>query len=254
MSITVIRLPYDGRQQTVSRVLLAVGRGDLALAQQLHEPTKTATATYRPYSVVKRPHHLDVCVFDDTMATAMLRGEERVSIVKQVRISDLIDPGSDGPTIRMAFETPTAFRVTGFDHHLPDPFHVFGSLLNRWQALGWPDLAEPAWNRIPCWAEQTSYGSMEKARNQRRGFMGAYRYEVTTHEEGRGRETLWTLARFAEYAGVGQGTTYGLGRVRILRDGDVWSSGVKLAAWELIERRVHAAARQHAGQPAAAAG
>lgn len=47
-----------------------------------------------------------------------------------------------------------------------------------------------------------------------------------------GRAALWTLARFAEYAGVGQGTTYGFGRVRVLRGEDRWSRGQRLSAWD----------------------
>lgn len=228
---TVVRIPYNGRDQTVGRVLAAVAGDDLDLSDRLHAPVTTASVTYRPYSVVRRVSALDVCCLDDEIAKAVIRGCEGARLVRRVRAEELLGPGCEGPTLRLAFETPTAFRVNGFDHLIPDATHVFRVLLDRWRALGWPELPDPVLTRVPCWPEVLTFSTIEKARQTRRGFVGSVRYEVVGQRD-EGRAALWTLARFGEYAGVGQGTTYGMGRVRILRDGDRWSKGARQAAWD----------------------
>ncbi len=231
-AVTVVRLPWDGRQQTVSRVLTVVAREDLELGERLHAPSSTAAQIHRPYSVVCYPGALHVCSFDDALTRALLRGEPASVLVTRVRADELAAGGSAGPTIRLAFTSPTTFRVAGFDHPFPDPFHVFGGLLGRWQALGWPELSEPTWKRVPCWPETLTFGTHPKAGNPRRGVLGAARYEVTPQDEA-GRAALWALARFAEYAGVGQGTTYGLGRVRLLGEGERWMPrDPRVSAWD----------------------
>jgi CRISPR-associated endoribonuclease Cas6 len=232
--ITVVRLPNPGDRDPVQRVLTTVARVDLALSDRLHAQTAASAPAARPYCCARRANTVDVVSFADELTQALLRGEEQARIVVRVPLVDLVRPGDAGGTLTLSFDTPTHFRVAGFDHLLPDPHHVFGSLRDRWLALGWPDipdLAEPL-RRVPAWPAVLRF--MERPADHgrpQRGFVGVVRYEVRGMRPDT-REALWTLARFGEFRGVGRHTTYGFGRVRIHGPGLPWSPETAVPVWE----------------------
>lgn len=213
-SITTIRLAAPAHANPIERVISTVGRVDLALTDRIHDGDGI-----RPYSVARHAHGLDVIVFDDDLASALLRGDPDAKLVTRTKPESLM-AGEMTDMLRLAFETPCHFRVAGYEYQIPDPFHVFGSLLDRWQGLDLPDLDPPDLKRVGVYPEHLVYRTMPCGGRAQRGFVGVVRYDLRGLDRQRDvpaeRRTLWTLARFAEHRGVGKHTTYGLGRVRVL--------------------------------------
>ena len=225
--ITVVRLPLPAGANPIERVLSTIGRVDLALADALH-----AESAPRPYSVVVRPGLLDVAAFRDDVAMALLRGEPLARLVTRVDRDALARDGVGDRVLRIAFETPTHFRVRGLYHILPDIWHVFGGLQTRWAALGWPGLPPPD---LRCVAVQLDRYRVERL-GEHRGFIGVIWLDLLALPEP-DRATLWTLARFGEYRGVGAHTSYGMGRMRVLVRDERWEPGVRLACWDPVPVR-----------------
>lgn len=208
-AITVIRITSENHTNPIERIVSTVARVDMGLADRIHDGDGI-----RPYSVSRRAGALDIVAFDDELASALLRGDPGAKLVTRQRAEDLFALGDTGDMIRMSFETPCHFRVAGQDYQIPDPFHVFGSLLDRWRGLGWAEMAAPDMKRIGVWLEVLESRTMRCGGRDHRGFVGIVRYDLRGLREEE-RTTAWTLARFGEYRGLGKHTTYGMGRVRI---------------------------------------
>lgn len=202
-----------------------VGRVDLALADRLHH-----SDDIRPYSTVVRARTIDVVSFDDALTSALLRGDDGARLVRRVALDD-VALGADLPkTLRIAFETPTHFRTAGLEVMLPDAFHVFGSLVDRWRSLGW-EVAYPDVRRVGVVPETLLYATQPIAGGRpQRGFCGVVRYDASRVDDD-DLAALWRLARFGEYRGVGKHTTYGLGRMRVLPDEERWELGRQVTCW-----------------------
>jgi hypothetical protein len=215
--LTVVRLPNPGNARDPLELLAStVARTDLALADALH-----AGCGVRPFACARRREAVDVVAGLDAIARALMAGEPAARLVRRVALAELV-AGPAPARLRLAFVTPTAFRAAGLDHLLPDPAAVFGSLRARWAGLGWPALPAADLRRVAAQPELLRFGEQAGAGGERlRGCLGVVRYELVGLEPA-ARAALWALARFGEYRGVGRGTSYGLGRVRILRPGEPW--------------------------------
>lgn len=213
-AITVVKIPCPSDANPIERVVSTVARVDMALADRLHDGDGV-----RSYSVARRAGALDVFAFDDDLASAVLRGEPDAKLVTRCRPTELLNPPDNRDMIEVTFETPCHFRVAGVDYQIPDPFHVFGSLLDRWQRLGWPDVVHPDLKRVGVRIDRLDSRTMRCGAQVHRGFVGAVRYDLRGLSGGVNAEeqrlTLWTLARFGEYRGVGKHTTSGMGRIRM---------------------------------------
>ena len=209
-AVTVILISADKDANPIERVVSTVARVDMMLADRLHDGDGV-----RPYSVARRARALDVYAFDDDLASALLRGDTDAKLVTRCRADDLLARGDGGDMLRLSFETPCHFRTSGMDYQIPDPFHVFGSLMDRWRGLAWPDMASPDRKRIGVWLEGLESRTMRCGGQVHRGFVGSVRYDLRGLRDEE-RHSVWTLARFGEYRGVGKHTTSGMGRVRIM--------------------------------------
>ncbi len=202
-----------------------VGRVDLDLADRLH-----AGDAIRPYSVVVRARTIDVVSFDDWLTRALLLADPGARLVRRARLVDLLPTGDLPRTLRLAFETPTHFRTAGLEVQVPDAFHVFGSLLERWRALGGESIY-PDVRRVGVVPEVLCYATLPIAGGKpQRGFVGVVRYDAS-RVDAANLATLWLLARFGEYRGVGKHTTYGLGRLRVLAGEERWVLGQRVTVW-----------------------
>lgn len=210
--ITVVRLPLPHPGSDPVRLLMTrLGSVDLGLTDELH-----ASSAPRPYAVARGPGVMDVVAFRDDLARALLASGEGARLVTRQQIAPLAEGESGGRVLRLAFLAPTHFRVAGLDHLLPDPFHVFGGLMERWQDLGWPAMAWPNLKRIAVAPETLRVAEMPiQAGQQRRGFVGVSRCDLLGLER-EDQAVIWRLARFGEWRGVGAHTSYGMGRLRIL--------------------------------------
>lgn len=214
-AVTVIRLPLPHAGADPVRLIVnRAGAVDLGLADRLHDG-----GAPRPYSVAQNGQTLDVICFADELARALLASGDGARICTRRRHDEIIPTASEGRVARLAFLSPAHFRVAGLDYLLPDPFHLLGGLVERWQELGWPALAWPNLKRVAvslAWlraAEHPTNGGQA-----RRGFVGLASYDLLPLSDD-DQEAVWRLLRFAEWRGVGAHTSYGMGRVRILGPG-----------------------------------
>lgn len=131
--------------------------------------------------------------------------------------------GAEGPQDarwRLSFVTPMMFRQRSRCLPLPTPELVFGSLLERWNALAPQPLSE----EVRRFAGESlvvndfdlrSAGLRGKGDVPQVGAVGTCSYTAT--ERDLYLETcLSVLARFAYYSGVGAGTARGFGQTRLL--------------------------------------
>ncbi len=234
----VLRLEASGVVPTSAQVQ-AVVSGWLDGADGHHRPAKPYTT-----AVVSRRDglaELEVGLLDDgcldvlvsrTATAGKLRlGRTDASLApwddgSLVRVrrrdawTDLLDAASPQRYLRFEMLSPTAFRSGQVIDPLPRGERIFGHLRRRWQQFG-PEHLQPFVDLSACGlvvSDLEGRTREARARNKRwPGFVGT----VTVHAAGgdtRDHQVLDALARLAPYAGVGTSTTFGMGRVRYLRD------------------------------------
>ena len=123
-------------------------------------------------------------------------------------------------TWRFRFASPTTFRSGGQHVPFPLPHLTFNSLLQRWNAYA--PLALPAETRrfaaealaVTRYHLQTRSVPL-KSGGLRIGAVGEITYRALPYDRY-WMSVIQTLAAFARFAGVGAGTTMGLGQVRWL--------------------------------------
>lgn len=119
-------------------------------------------------------------------------------------------------TLRLA--SPTTFRTGG--HHMPFPLPhlVFGSLLQRWNAYA-PVALPKETHRFAAEAMAVTRYRLHtrsvplKAGGLRIGAVGEVTYRALPYDRY-WMSVLQSLAAFARFAGIGAGTTMGLGQAR----------------------------------------
>ncbi|SNZ14035.1 CRISPR system precrRNA processing endoribonuclease RAMP protein Cas6 [Hydrogenobacter hydrogenophilus] len=122
--------------------------------------------------------------------------------------------------ICLEFLKPTSFRRYRWDYILPNPVLIFKNLLTRWNSfskhqLNIKNLEEELAKKVGIKAlELHSTNHTIGSNITFRGFLGIVCY---TTEDPELAKTLSVLARFAEYAGVGQKTTMDMGMVKLHR-------------------------------------
>jgi CRISPR-associated endoribonuclease Cas6 len=122
--------------------------------------------------------------------------------------------------VTFQFTSPVVFKSGGLSQPLPSPALIFNSLLERWNAFA-PLTFAPEVRRYvdECLAvsrfELKSRAVPLKEGGLRIGAVG--RLTLTaTHPDKFWLGQVQTLAAFAQYAGLGQGSTQGLGQCRML--------------------------------------
>lgn len=118
--------------------------------------------------------------------------------------------------------TPTAFHRDGMNVPLPLPELVFGSLCDRWNAFS-PVALSP---EVRAYAKASvaltnfrlrSRGVPQKDGGVQVGVVGTAGYVAVTYDRY-WMGALALLAEFALYAGIGRGTTMGMGQARRISD------------------------------------
>ena len=130
----------------------------------------------------------------------------------------LLGRAAPEPRLALHFASPATFKSGGLHVPAPLPGLVFGGLLERWNAFA--PVALPAETRRfvdECLA-LTAYRLstrmvMVKEGGLRAGAVGEARYTAVNHDRY-WLSLLNLLADFALFAGVGAGTSMGLGQVR----------------------------------------
>lgn len=130
----------------------------------------------------------------------------------------LLGRATPSRAVGLQFTSPTTFKSGGRHLPVPLPSLVFGSLLEKWNAFA-PVAFPPEVRRYAeeCLAisqfNWQSRGVPLKEGGLRVGVVGRVRYTATSFDR------YWlslinVLAEFAQFAGVGAGTTMGLGQCR----------------------------------------
>jgi CRISPR-associated endoribonuclease Cas6 len=118
------------------------------------------------------------------------------------------------------FATPLTFRQHGRNQPLPLPELVFGSLLDRWNALA-PLPLPPETRQFVADGLAVSRFELRSAVTPTKGgaiqigAIGRCTY-VATNPDRYGRACVESLARFAFFSGVGAGTARGFGQARLV--------------------------------------
>jgi CRISPR-associated endoribonuclease Cas6 len=120
------------------------------------------------------------------------------------------------------FRSPTCFSRSDRFYPLPDPVLLFDTLASRWQLWNAdPAAAIPAdtlkqlLHAVSIVAHDVRTTRISIGPGSRPGFLGWARYILTQQVDAPVRQLFTTLARFAEYSGVGSATTHGLGAVSV---------------------------------------
>jgi len=122
--------------------------------------------------------------------------------------------------ITLEFASPTTFRSQGVNLPVPLPGHVFGSLLDRWQALAPVALSEDVRRYAAEMVGLAHYRLQTrmlptKAGGRQVGCVGEATY-AALNADRYWLSALRALAEYAFYAGVGAMTTQGLGQARLV--------------------------------------
>ncbi len=129
-------------------------------------------------------------------------------------------PGVEIPRrVSFQFTSPVVFKSGGLTHPLPTASFIFNSLLEKWNAFA-PLAFAPELRRYAETCLAVSRFDLEsrpvplKDGGLRIGAVGSITFTSTNFDR------FWlgqihTLAAFALYAGIGAGTTYGLGQARV---------------------------------------
>lgn len=122
--------------------------------------------------------------------------------------------------ITMDFRSVTTFKSGKNDFPWPLAEYVFGSLADKWEALGMPGgiagkfVREEAAAILPQnWQGRSCKINLSPNRNAR-GFVGKFTYGFANLSDT-SKSIMALLAAYAELAGVGRWTSHGLGQVRV---------------------------------------
>jgi CRISPR-associated endoribonuclease Cas6 len=120
------------------------------------------------------------------------------------------------------FVTPVTFRQRGRNQPLPLPELVFGSLLDRWNALAPIPLLDEARQFVTealvvNQFELRAVVAPTKGGAVQVGAIGRCGYTALSSDRY-GLACVEALARFAFYSGVGAGTARGFGQTRLATD------------------------------------
>lgn len=137
--------------------------------------------------------------------------------------------GPAATEVMVSFGSPTYFSQNGTDLLLPDPRLIAGSWRRRWNA-SLPAQDDPLAIGDNTWRD--THRALQLAafdlRTERRdnghgrarvGFTGSATLRLGRNAPATARNTLGTLARFAEYGGTGAQTTHGFGATMISSPG-----------------------------------
>ena len=115
----------------------------------------------------------------------------------------------------LRFTSPTAFRSQGVHKLFPEPEALFGSLFLRWNGLLGLKLPEADFSRVLVSRYSLRTEPYPLSEVTLIGFKGEVYYDLKLLPKPQ-RATVWALANFGLFAGVGYKTTMGMGRTELI--------------------------------------
>ena len=250
-------LPVAHGYHNYALFLNIIKASDSALAEKLHADEAVKPFTVSPLTGKMRHYRaqlavspentlalhltfLDSAVFSHFMDGAMRWGDKTIEIagvhfqveevvtnpredmhVSFTSFQGLLGAADTSRQIDLEFITPTVFRSGGKRNNIfPEPTLVFGSYLNKWQALSSVRM-EGELNshfdkinitRYRLESKIWDFGSYQEA-----GFAGICRFEIDKSVNEDKVVMLNALANFAQFSGTGAKTTMGMGQTRRIK-------------------------------------
>lgn len=209
------------------RYRLRIASLESALSQLLltmqHDPPPELTLSHLPFQVLGATTH-----------------PRRHGWAGRISWDELVGAGvrrAGNRHLRLQFHSPTSFRDGHHNLPLPLPHLVVGSLAAQWRACAPAPLVGFIDALVPAGASQADgAAALERqiriARHRietrllafpdyrRVGFSGAVDFELAPGIPPAAAAAAQTLACLAQYAGIGDKTTMGMGQVRLSPDDD----------------------------------
>lgn len=191
---------YEGAHYAA---IQCIGRYDKTLCRDIHKSKVVSR-----FSAYLDGDILTINALDRTVVRVLSNG---MSITRGPFSYDLLMGNTYQREMKLTFATPTFIRNKNICNVSPSPDVIFGSIARRWRAI--TGIALPDINTL---MPKMLFIDVETHTIQYRnhclnGFTGNVSYYLPSGDT----TWYWTLARFAEYSGVGSHTAQGWGRVVI---------------------------------------
>ena len=149
-------------------------------------------------------------------------GEQEIAVAGTHRTTVPYEDIETGPlttALRWVVRTPALFRHNGHNYPLPDPYVVFASLARRYRLYRPGTLNDDTIRSLGKSVVITHH----RIRTRRfswhghtdSGFTGDVGFGIDRSAPPHLRQAFTTLSRFADLAGIGRGTTHGLGATSV---------------------------------------
>lgn len=153
----------------------------------------------------------------------ILAGEEKIPLAELHETTcdyEEIEAGPSTTELTFTVSTPALFKHSGYNYPLPDPYITFASLARRYRT--YRPTAELDDDLVRTLGRATMVVS-HRIKTERfswhgrtdSGFTGQVDFRLGSSAGRQARELFGTLGRFAGIAGIGRGTTHGLGATTI---------------------------------------
>jgi len=146
------------------------------------------------------PHHVEVTGF-------------------RTRKTTLEHLGADTPgrRVRFRFVSPTKFRQYGHDYPLPDPHLTYAGLARRYLQVkpGPDDVARELARTVVVYQHNIHTATFTWHGRRSAGFLGTVTFGIPDHSPPAVQRLFAGLNHLATIAGLGHGTTHGLGATDI---------------------------------------
>lgn len=214
--LAVVNIPWVHKERASTShegalyaALDVIGQGNPALAQAIHDDRHPPPFSAHLDGGLLRLGCLTTEVF---LAVARSKLAYKAEREKLSSCADILKQARHSRTVKMTFATPTSFANSGRtrQHVLPDASRVFGNLVRRWRAAGGEEVPDLRYQEVTVIDARIATCRVALKKYRVYGFVGHALYEVPEDL------ACWyhTLAEFATYAGVGQRTSQGFGRVK----------------------------------------
>lgn len=155
--------------------------------------------------------------------TEVLVGDERIrvaSVDETVHHYEAIESRALVTELDFAVSTPTLFKHNGHNYPLPDPYVVFAGLARRYgtyrpDAEVDSDVVKELGRNVAVIRHRVKTEQFSWHGRTDSGFVGTFTFRVGPQASPRARKAFTTLATFAGIAGLGRGTTHGLGATTV---------------------------------------
>lgn len=200
------------------------------------QPDNDHGANEKAFTVRTRPHggrHITLTWLDERwvpdvrLEEPILVGQEKIPVsdVREIaRSYDEIEAGQVTTELGFKVTTPALFRHNGHNYPLPDPYVTFASLARRYRGyrpqLPLDDnLIREIGRAVTVVRHRIKTERFSWHGHTHSGFTGEIIFQLAPGASAQIQRAFSTLGAFAGIAGIGRGTTHGLGATTVYPNG-----------------------------------